>query len=85
MRQIKPTIAKWAAVIATVAQRVQLGVVPICCAVCAAINSMKSKVVTVSAISAALTAIALTLGAYIELVDLYAIVISSAFIILPTY
>ena len=63
----------------------QLGVVPICCAVCAAINSMKSKVVTVSAISAALTAIALTLGAYIELVDLYAIVISSAFIILPTY
>ena len=46
---------------------------------------MKSKVVTLSAISAALTAIVLTLGAYIELVDLYSIVISSVFVILPLY
>ncbi len=46
---------------------------------------MKSKVVTVSAISAALTAIVLTLGAYVELVVLYSIVISSVFVILPLY
>jgi hypothetical protein len=46
---------------------------------------MKSKIITVSAISSALTAIALTLGAYIEIFDLYCVVISSAFIILPTY
>ena len=46
---------------------------------------MKSKVVALSAISASFVAIVLTLGAYIELVDLVAVVLSSIFVVLPLY
>ena len=46
---------------------------------------MKSKIVSISAISSALCAIALTVGAYIELADLFSLVISSVFVVLPLY
>lgn len=46
---------------------------------------MKSRVITVSAISAGFVAICLALGVYVEFVDLFALVISSAFVILPLY
>lgn len=46
---------------------------------------MKSKVIALSAVSSAFVAIFLTLGAYIELFDLIAVVIASAFVILPSY
>ncbi len=46
---------------------------------------MKSKLVALSAISASFVAISLTLGAYVEFVDLVAVVLSSAFVILPLY
>ena len=46
---------------------------------------MKSKIISISAISAGLTAIALTIGAYIEFTDLFALVVSSVFVILPLY
>lgn len=46
---------------------------------------MKSKVIALSAISASFIAIILTLGAYIELIDLVTIVLSSVFVMLPLY
>lgn len=46
---------------------------------------MKSKVLAISAISASFIAIILTMGAYIELIDLVAIVLSSVFVMLPLY
>lgn len=46
---------------------------------------MKSKVVALSAISASFVAISLTLGAYIEFVDLVSLVLSSVFVVLPLY
>lgn len=47
--------------------------------------TMKSKVLAISAISAAFVAIALTVGAYIDMADLFALVVASAFVILPLY
>lgn len=46
---------------------------------------MKSKVVALSAISASFVAISLTFGAYIELIDLVSLVLSSVFVVLPLY
>ena len=46
---------------------------------------MKSRVITVSAISAGLVAICLTLGVYVGITDIFALIISSAFVILPLY
>ena len=46
---------------------------------------MKSKTVTVSAISAALIAVFLTIGAYLEVTDVFAVVIASVFTLLPLY
>ena len=46
---------------------------------------MKSKVLALSAITASFIAIILTLGAYIELIDLFAIVVSSVFVMVPLY
>ena len=46
---------------------------------------MKSKLVSLSAISSALTALSLTIGAYVEIADLSALVLSSIFIIMPLY
>lgn len=46
---------------------------------------MKSKTISISAISAALVALFLTLGAYFELVDVFTIVIASIFVTLPLY
>ena len=46
---------------------------------------MKSKIISLSAVSAAFTAIALTVGAYFEFADVFALVISSVFVILPIY
>ena len=46
---------------------------------------MKSKVLALSAVSASFIAVFLTLGAYIELVDLVAVVVASIFVLLPLY
>ncbi len=46
---------------------------------------MKSKVLALSAITASMIAIFLTLGAYIEIIDLFAIVVSSVLVLLPLY
>ncbi len=46
---------------------------------------MKSKVVALSAISAGFIALVLSLGAYIEFVDLFALIVSSVFVLLPLY
>lgn len=46
---------------------------------------MKSKVIALSAISAAFVAIFLTFGAYVEFFDLIAVVVASVFVILPSY
>ena len=46
---------------------------------------MKSKVVALSAISAAFIAIFLTFGAYIEFFDLVAVLIASIFVLMPLY
>ncbi len=46
---------------------------------------MKSKVITLSAISASFIAVLLTLGAYISVVDIIAVVFSSVFVLLPIY
>ncbi len=46
---------------------------------------MKSKVIAISAISAGLTAICLTVGIYIEMADMLALIIASSFVILPLY
>ena len=46
---------------------------------------MKSKLITVSAISSALVALSLTIGAYFEVADLVSLVLASAFVTLPLY
>lgn len=46
---------------------------------------MKSKTVAVSAISAALIAVLLIVGAYFEIADLFTVVIASVFTLLPIY
>ncbi len=46
---------------------------------------MKSKLISISAISAGLIAVFLTVGAYFQMVDLFAIVVASVFVILPLY
>ena len=46
---------------------------------------MKSKIITISAISAGLVAICLALGIYVEFIDVFALIISSAFVIMPLY
>jgi len=46
---------------------------------------MKSKLISISAISAGLTALFLTVGAYFEVVDLFMVVVTSVFVVLPLY
>ena len=46
---------------------------------------MKSKLLAVSAISASLTAIILTIGAYVSMADLFCLTISSVTVLLPLY
>jgi len=46
---------------------------------------MKSRLIALSAISSAMTAIILTLGAYIQLIDVFTIVAASIFVTLPLY
>ena len=46
---------------------------------------MRSKIISISAIGAAFVAISLTVGAYFEFADLFAVVISSVFVLLPLY
>ena len=46
---------------------------------------MNSKIVSISAISAGLIAIALLVGAYFEFADLFAVVIASVFVLMPLY
>ena len=46
---------------------------------------MKSKLIALSAISAGFIAVLLTLGAYIEFVDLFAVVFTAVFVIIPLY
>ncbi len=46
---------------------------------------MKSKVVSLSAISASFIAVALTIGTYFELADLLMVVTASIFVLLPLY
>ncbi len=46
---------------------------------------MKSKLISLCAVSASLIAICLTIGAYIEMVDLFAVVMASMFVLLPLY
>ena len=46
---------------------------------------MKSKVVSLSAISASFIAVALVIGTYFELADLFMLVVASIFVLLPLY
>ncbi len=46
---------------------------------------MKSKLLAISAISSAFSAILLTMSAYVTFADLFCLVISSAFVMLPLY
>ena len=46
---------------------------------------MKSKVITVSAISASLVAICLAVSIYVNFADIFALILSSTFVILPLY
>lgn len=46
---------------------------------------MKSKIISLSAISAGFIAISLTLGAYIEFIDIVAVVLTAVFVIMPLY
>lgn len=46
---------------------------------------MKSKTIAISAISSALIAIALTVGVFFEVADLFALAVSSAFVVIPLY
>jgi len=46
---------------------------------------MKSKIIALSAISSAFVAICLTLGAYIEFIDLISVAIAALFTMLPLY
>lgn len=46
---------------------------------------MKSKIIAISAISAGLAAICLTVGIYVEMADMFALIMASSFVILPLY
>ena len=46
---------------------------------------MKSKILSISAISAAFSAILLTVGAYVSMADLFCLVMASACVMLPLY
>ena len=46
---------------------------------------MKSKLISISAISAGFSAIVLTIGAYFEMADLFCLVIASVFVLMPLY
>lgn len=46
---------------------------------------MKSKIIAISSIGAGFTAICLTLGAYIEAMDLISLVLASVFVVMPLY
>lgn len=46
---------------------------------------MKSKLISLSAISSALVAIFLTIGAFVEVADLCMLVVASTFVLLPLY
>jgi hypothetical protein len=46
---------------------------------------MKSKLISLSAITAGFIAIALMVGAYVEVADLSALILSSVFVIMPLY
>ena len=46
---------------------------------------MKSKVVSLSAISASFIAVALAVGTYFEIADLFMLVTASVFVLLPLY
>ncbi|MBQ0099809.1 MAG: hypothetical protein KBS91_04620, partial [Firmicutes bacterium] len=46
---------------------------------------MKSKFIAISAVSASFVAIVLIVGAYISFFDIYALLLSSVFVILPLY
>ncbi len=46
---------------------------------------MKSKIVSISAISAGLVALFLLIGAYFEMADVFTVVISSVLVMLPLY
>lgn len=46
---------------------------------------MKSKLISLSAISASFVAIFLTIGSYLQFADLFMLVISSIFVLLPLY
>ncbi len=46
---------------------------------------MRSKIISLSAISSAFVALSLTIGAYIEFIDLFASIIASVFVLLPIY
>ncbi|MBE7089795.1 MAG: hypothetical protein E7362_03215 [Clostridiales bacterium] len=46
---------------------------------------MKSRKLAISAISASIIALILTLGAYVEVTDVFCVILSSIFVILPIY
>ncbi len=46
---------------------------------------MKSKIVSLSAVSAGLIALCLIVGAYFEIADIFAIIMASIFVLLPLY
>ena len=46
---------------------------------------MKSKLITLSAVSAGLVALILTLGAYLQITDIFCTIMSSVFVIMPLY
>ncbi len=46
---------------------------------------MKSKLIAISAISAGFVAIFLTVGAYVQMLDLFVLVVASVFVILPLH
>lgn len=46
---------------------------------------MKSKILALSAISAGFITIALTLGSYVSFADIFCIVVSSVFVVMPLY
>ena len=49
------------------------------------VEVMKSKFIAISAVSASFVAIVLIVGAYISFFDVYALLLSSVFVILPLY
>ena len=46
---------------------------------------MRSKVITISAISAGFISIFLALGIYVEIIDVFSLILCSAFVIMPLY